>query len=55
MKRRVRFISIAPGSRPISSSIWNPLQIPSTGLPASAWRRTAAITGECAAIAPARR
>ena len=33
---RLRFRSIAPGSRPASSRTWNPLQMPSTGPPAAA-------------------
>ena len=33
---RSRLRSIAPGSRPHSSRIWNPLQMPSTGPPAAA-------------------
>ena len=36
-------------------STWNPLQTPSTGPPASACARTAAIAGESAASAPQRR
>jgi hypothetical protein len=46
---------IAPGRRALSSNTWNPLQMPSTSPPASACRRTAAITGDSAATAPARR
>ena len=45
----------APGSRPASHSTWKPLQIPTTRPPASAWRRTAAITGARLAMAPQRR
>ena len=54
-KSRSRLRSSAPGSRPASHSTWKPLQVPSTGPPASAKRRTAAITGEKRAIAPQRR
>ncbi len=54
-KRRPMLGSSAPGSRPASQSTWKPLQIPSTGPPASANSRTASITGEKRAIAPARR
>ena len=45
----------APSSRPASQAIWNPLQMASTGPPLSAKALTAAMIGECAAIAPARR
>ena len=44
-----------PGSSPASQSTWKPLQIPSTGPPASANSRTARIAGEKRAIAPQRR
>ncbi len=47
--------SSAPGSSPASSSTWKPLQMPRTGTPRSAAMRTAAITGERAAMAPVRR
>ena len=45
----------APGSKPLSTSTWNPLQIPKTSPPLSANSRTADITGENLAIAPQRR
>ena len=47
--------TIAPGSRPASSSTWNPLQMPSTGPPRSANALTAAMIGEKRAMAPVRR
>src|SRR5439155_8842657 len=40
-----RFLIRAPGRRPASQRIWNPLQMPNTGPPPSANSRTAAITG----------
>ena len=45
----------APGVSPLSQPIWAPLQTPSTGVPSAAAARTSSITGERAAIAPARR
>ena len=44
-----------PGSRPVSHSIWKPLQMPSTGVPDLALATTSRMIGECAAIAPQRR
>jgi hypothetical protein len=44
-----------PGSRPVSVSTWNPLQMPSTGVPALALATTSRMIGECAAMAPQRR
>ena len=44
-----------PGRSPASVSTWKPLQMPSTGPPAAASSRTAAIAGESAASAPGRR
>ena len=55
MKRRSRFGSSAPGSRPASHRTWKPLQIPSTGPPSRANAVTASMTGEKRAIAPTRR
>ena len=52
---RLRFRSIAPGSRPASSSTWKPLQMPSTGPPAAANGVTSCMIGENRAIAPVRR
>jgi hypothetical protein len=49
------FLRIAPGSRPASQRIWNPLQIPITSLPAFAWSATALMMGEKRAMAPVRR
>ena len=54
MKRSVSLRSRAPGSSPASTSIWNPLHTPSTGLPSSAIALMPPIAGLCAAIAPAR-
>ena len=45
----------APGSRWASQSTWKPLQMPSTGMPASAARMTSLITGANRAMAPQRR
>jgi len=45
----------APGSRWASHSTWNPLQMPSTGMPFAAAAITSPITGEKRAIAPHRR
>ena len=45
----------APGSRPLSQSTWNPLQMPITGTPAAAARTTSSMIGEKRAIAPQRR
>jgi hypothetical protein len=55
MNARSRLAISAPGSMPASHSTWNPLQIPTTGAPASAMRPTSAITGEKRAMAPVRR
>ena len=55
MKRVLSLGSSAPGSSPASHSTWNPLQMPSTGPPASANSCTDSITGEKRAIAPQRR
>ncbi len=49
------FRSMAPGSSPASSRIWNPLHTPSTGPPWSANAVTAGMIGENLAIAPVRR
>ena len=51
----LRLRSIAPGRSPASSSTWNPLQMPSTGPPASAKVRKLAHDRENRAIAPVRR
>ena len=40
----------APGSRPVSSKIWKPLQIPITGVPPLAASATSRMIGEFAAI-----
>ena len=53
--RRPWLRTSAPGSRPASQRIWKPLQMPSTGIPARPASTTGPITGERAAIAPARR
>ena len=52
---RWSFLIIAPGSRWASARIWNPLQIPSTGIPPRAASTTDCITGANRLIAPARR
>ena len=49
------FRSRAPGSIPASQSTWKPLQMPATATPRSAASATGVITGERAAMAPARR
>ena len=49
------FFWSAPGNKPASVSTWNPLQMPTTGPPATANRATASITGEKRAMAPVRR
>ena len=47
--------SSAPGSKPASHAIWNPLQNPTTGPPLSACLTTSRMIGLKRAIAPARR
>ena len=49
------FLIRAPGRRPISVRIWNPLQTPRTAAPFAARSARARITGALAAIAPALR
>src|SRR6266542_308346 len=44
-KRRPALRSSAPGSSPASQSTWKPLQMPSTGPPAAAKRRSASTAG----------
>jgi hypothetical protein len=50
-----RLRSIAPGSSPASSRIWNPLQMPMTGPPPEANAFTSRMIGEKRAMAPVRR
>ena len=47
--------SSAPGSSPASHRIWKPLHTPTTAAPRPAAFTTSRMTGDCAAIAPARR
>src|SRR5690625_1231764 len=54
-KRRLRFATSDPGSRPASHNTWNPLPTPSTGSPWRAASMTATITGVVRASAPTRR
>ncbi|KRC61242.1 hypothetical protein ASE14_10035 [Agromyces sp. Root81] len=44
-----------PSRRPASVSIWKPLQMPSTGMPAFAAATTSVMIGLSEAIAPQRR
>src|SRR5581483_590870 len=54
-KRSCRLRMSAPGSSPASHRIWKPLQMPRTGPPRSANRRTSSMTGANRAMAPVRR
>ncbi len=49
------FLRTAPGSRPASSRIWKPLQMPTTCPPRWANLRTSSMMGEKRAMAPTRR
>jgi hypothetical protein len=55
MNRSPEFRIIAPGSKPASSKIWKPLQMPRTRPPLLANFSTDFITEEKRAIAPVRR